>query len=265
MKPYIIAEIGSNWTCLLDCMKQIEAAKACGADAVKFQLFTYRELYGISGDMKGELPAEWVPVLAGHSEEHDIDFMCSAFSIDGFKFVDDYVVYQKIASPEACSQKIRDAVFEMGSSIIISNGCLSYEEQVQIVDSPEWGADDVMLECTSDYPAESSAYQLSRILELAEDYDVRWGLSDHTTSSDLALLARGLGAEVFEKHVDLIDVHKKQETADTCVSAGFEEFKHYVTLLKSYKYIDYDKRKAKAKRLFGRTSSGYRPLPDADI
>lgn len=265
MKPYVIAEIGSNWTCLFDCLKQIKAAKECGADAVKFQLYTYKELYGVSGDMAGELPAEWVPTLSVECENQGIDFMCSAFSIDGFKYLDPYVSYQKIASPEACSSKMLDAVFELGSSVIISNGCLTYEDQVRIIDGFEWGADDVLLECVSSYPAGSSDYNLSRIVELADEYDIRWGLSDHTRSENLAMVAVGLGAEVFEKHVDLIGVYEKKHTADTCVSANFEEFKHYVSLIKSYKHIDYDRGKIQARNLYGRMYSGYRPLPDADI
>ena len=49
MKPYIIAEIGSNHNgSLLNAYKLIDVAKNSGADAVKFQLFKSEEFEGLS-------------------------------------------------------------------------------------------------------------------------------------------------------------------------------------------------------------------------
>ena len=45
-KPYFIAEIGSNFNQDLNTgYKLIDMAKNCGADAVKFQLFSAKKLY----------------------------------------------------------------------------------------------------------------------------------------------------------------------------------------------------------------------------
>jgi len=45
-KPFIIAEVGSNFDQSLDkAKKYIEIAKKCRADAVKFQLFSGKILY----------------------------------------------------------------------------------------------------------------------------------------------------------------------------------------------------------------------------
>lgn len=255
--PYIIAEIGSNWRTLDDCLVQINGAKECGADAVKFQLFTYKELFGIDGEIKGKLPREWVSILAAHCKDTDIDFMCSAFSPEGFEFLDPYVTTHKIASPEACCSKILEKVFSLGNPIFLSNGCLTIEEQVEIIDGPYWGADDVLLECVSQYPADPTMYKLRRCASLQEVYDISWGISDHTLGNFVAMTARTLGACVFEKHVDFIGL----DTADSCVSMGLEEFKKYVDVIFYCKDSEYDKVKREARRKYGRTASGYRPLP----
>lgn len=268
---YIIAEIGSN--CLkykseeknLQLAKeQIAAAKACGADAAKFQLFTYQELYGLSApeDYKEryELPKHWIPTLKEFCQKFKIDFMCSAFSVYGYKFIDEHVNTHKIASPEAASKNLVSAVQSMGNPIFISNGCLTYEEQCELAGADSWGADDIMLECVSNYPASIYDYDFSRITQLARDYRLHWGLSDHTTGSAVAMQARSLGARVFEKHVDLAAI-SAPNTPDTCVSMERREFESYCSKLKSYKPYQYDRRKRTSKELYGRDASGFRPLP----
>lgn len=255
--PYIIAEIGSNWRDLNDCFTQIKKAKECGADAVKFQLFTFEELYGVQGQLKYELLRDWIEPLSVYSKKVGIDFMCSAFSEDGFEFVDPYVNIHKIASPEACCDNIREKVFSLSNQIFMSNGCLTIDEQIEIIDGPHWGADDVLMECVSQYPAHSFDYDFSHVVNLSNDYSFLWGLSDHTRGLFTAIVARQLGACVFEKHVDFVGI---PQTPDSCVSVDPQEFKDYVKEIKAIKDT-YDKDKRKAKEKYGRTISGYRPLP----
>jgi len=272
---YIIAEVGSN------CLKyrtleknlalskeQIVSAKACGADAVKFQFFKYEELYGLSApkdyDRKFELPYEMIPKLKEYCDHYRIDFLCSAFSTSGFKKLDEYVGMHKIASPEAKCPGIVAAVQALGNPIIISNGCLTFEEQYELVGSDAWGADDVMLECVSSYPASAWDYDFSKIMEIARTFNITWGISDHTTGHLAAYTARKCGATYFEKHVDLAAI-SAPSTPDTCVSADRYIFEEYCGRIREIKASDYDKSKKAASKLYGRDKSWYRPLPKNEI
>ncbi len=60
---FIIAEVGSNWNNLEDCLESIQCAKVCGADAVKFQAYTGEALYGTPQVVSNQLPLEWLPKL----------------------------------------------------------------------------------------------------------------------------------------------------------------------------------------------------------
>ena len=81
MKPYIIAEIGSNHNgSLKNAYKLIDVAKNSGANAVKFQLFKYYEFMGLSKKnykelKKNELPKKWLK---------KIEVYCNAKKIELF-------------------------------------------------------------------------------------------------------------------------------------------------------------------------------------
>ena len=90
-KPFIIAEIGSNWLTIDDCFFSIKQAKYAGADAVKFQVFDHESLYGSHKNMAHVLPVMWLPALAARCNEIGIEFMCSAFSPELAELVNPYV------------------------------------------------------------------------------------------------------------------------------------------------------------------------------
>lgn len=72
-KPYIIAEIGSNFDQSINKAKKlIDVAKFCSADAVKFQLFSGKVLYPNDKKMQKifkqvELNPKWIDILNKHA------------------------------------------------------------------------------------------------------------------------------------------------------------------------------------------------------
>lgn len=226
-EPYIIAEIGSNLfkgrdaaTCLDIGLGQIAAAKGAGADAVKFQMFTAKELYGPSypgPESKYALPRYWVEVLADKCERTGIDFMCSAFSVDGYEFIDPFVKMHKVASPEALAEDITEYIRSIRPKpALVSNGCddpLTYHYDNMIV-----------MACVSKYPADALDYVLPPVYRT-------WGLSDHTMETYLAHMARTMGATYFERHVDFFK-GEGLDTPDTPVSFDATEFKYWVETIR---------------------------------
>lgn len=253
---FIIAEIGSNLfkhddpqLNLQMAFNQIRAAARRGANAVKFQMFTSKELFGetVESIDKYALPREWIPSLVNVCTEEKIEFMCSAFSVDGFAYIDKFVTRHKVASPEALASDIVSWCLGQDKQVIWSNGC------VDIGCRPN----DVVLNCVSAYPAMSMDYSF-------EPPHETWGISDHTLFLDVALRAKSAGATFFEKHVDFYPIVGKK-TPDACVSVGSYTFKEYVDKLKHRNYAEDGGVQKIAASKYGRRWNGdgwFRPMPE---
>jgi len=277
LKPYVIAEIGSN--CFLDddeqinfdnAVQSIHGASIYGASAVKFQLFTSKELWGVDDTVrdtkKFNLPREWLPKLHEYCEKYKIDFMCTGFSVDGYEAIDPYVKMHKLASPEVWDNNICNYLFskDQPKPVLVSLGCVPTFSLDRVLNMVR--KHDILLECVSKYPAETRDYDLHCVRYLSSKYDYRWGVSDHTLEDTLAIEAREFGALYFEKHVDfLADCYNEShpETPDSCVSINRHQFGGYVLGIQSTDIFNYDKIKVEAKEKYGRrrfNNEWYRPL-----
>lgn len=215
-KPYIIAEVGSNWLTKEDCLTSIDLAAQCGANAVKFQYFTYDDLYGYRpgqdlagnyyggcgnyGDHCPELPRDWIPELASHCKAHAVDFLCTVFNPDKVKDVDPYVRMHKVASSECSYPALLEALKGTGKPVILSTGGHSLPEIAASLDI--LGKTPVcLLYCVGAYPAYN--VNLFKINALRNAYPTcAVGYSDHTL--DAYYYPRSAvvnhGAVVLEKH-----------------------------------------------------------------
>ena len=244
---YIIAEVGSNWTSLEDCLESILQAKIAGADAVKFQLFTVEELFGIHpneaqhlfphlkvGDNCNPyaLNPEWLPKLKAESDKRGIDFMCTAFSPEGYDIVNPYVDIHKVASSECCHLRILQKLRQLGKPVILSTGAKGVDDirgAVEILtEVNSWDqhppVPTILLYCAVAYPA--SEVKLETINLMREQFGTLVGFSDHST--DVYTIPRtavtSLSATVLEKHFTAISAR----TPDSPHSLTVDQFKSMV-------------------------------------
>lgn len=233
--PFIIGDVGSNWCIssnpednLIMAKRHIFDGSRAGLNAVKFQLFTDKELYGFEGPNKYSLPREWIPELAAYATHCGVEFMCTAFSPEGYRFIDPFVNIHKVASCEMKHVEILDTLATdtlalLQKPILVSTGGAHHEE-FETVERHLDGCDWAFLECVAHYPAEPSNYNLS-VLKNPRFV----GISDHTRTDIVALASLGLGARVFEKHFkSLYGIL----TPDASVSLGPTEMADYVNSLR---------------------------------
>lgn len=228
-KPFIIAEVGSNWQTLDHCARSVEVAKACGADAVKFQLFDEVALYGYGyqvptygADVKPPfLPPAWLSKLKEVSDVQGIEFMCTAFSPELVAAVDPYVQVHKVASSDLCYAQLLEAITKTRKPVLASTGAATREE----IESAKGllPPDAVIMHCVAAYPTD--------FVDL-DDVDRFDGFSDHTLGYSVAVEAANLGAIAIEKH---FTAFPGLDTPDRPHSLTPEQFSRMVAIIRGRK------------------------------
>lgn len=213
MGVFVIAEAGSSHdNDLSKAYRLIEAAKECGADAVKFQYWSSSKALatrrGIpDAEAKYEscrISKEFVDNLYTHCTERvKIEFMCSTFLIEDIPFIAQYVKRFKVSAFEGRWTEFVDAHLPYSKQIIISNGMSSRTAYPGFIKNP---CDIKNLVCVSKYPAALEDYDLK--LLWPNEMGSNDGLSDHTTSLLTGALSVAAGGSIVEKHIRLHDTDK---------------------------------------------------------
>jgi N,N'-diacetyllegionaminate synthase len=219
---YVIAEAGANHNRDLGVAKElIDVASAAGADAVKFQTYTGKDLYSsrtpsfeyLGGNQNPQelldsiaLPREWQGELSIHAAERGIHFLSSPFdraAVDSL--VEVGVPALKIASFEIVDLGLIEYAAQTGLPLIISCGMATYGEIEDALSSVERAGNRqvALLRCASVYPADPSVMNIRAIETMRRAFGVPVGLSDHTLGVVVAPAAVALGAALVEKHFTL--------------------------------------------------------------
>lgn len=225
-EPYIIAELSGNHNGSLEtALNIVDRAAATGAHAIKLQ--TYRAdtitLNSDADDFQikdglwagrslyelyewAHTPWDWHKPLFERAATHGVTMFSSPFDASAVDLLEDLnAPAYKIASFEAVDLPLIRYVAQTGKPMIISTGMADKEEIGEAIAAARDGGcrDLIVLHCVSGYPAPPEDYNLATLLDIAGEFDVLTGLSDHTIDNTTALAAVSIGAVMVEKHITL--------------------------------------------------------------
>lgn len=225
-RVFIIAEAGVNHNGSLDTALQlVDAAKATGADAVKFQTFradllatrsahkaAYQERTTDESESQFdmlrrlELDRDAHLKIIRHCQEVGIQFLSSPFDIASVDLLTEMNIAQfKIPSGEITNFPYLRHLAQKGKPVILSTGMSTLgevEEAVDVLQSA--GTKELtLLHCVTEYPAPYEEVNLRAMHTLRVAFGLPVGYSDHTPGIEISIAAVALGAAAIEKHFTL--------------------------------------------------------------
>jgi len=225
LKPFVIAEAGVNHNGDLELAKQlIDAAKAAGADAVKFQTFKADDLvtpaaaqaeYQEKNIGRKETQLEMLKrlelhdsdyaVLKRHCDDVGIVFLSTPHSsLADIDLVARLCPAIKLASSDLTNLPFLRYAATKGLPLVISTGMSTLAEVREAVDAVHpLQPNVVLLHCTSNYPCAPNEANLRAMTTMETAFGLPVGYSDHTLGTGVALAAVALGAVMIEKHFTL--------------------------------------------------------------
>lgn len=242
---FVVAEIGHNHQGNLEtCMRLIEEAKYCGADAVKLQKRHNRSLYTREffdspynsehafGPTYGlhrqalEFGRKHFRRLAKYAKKLGIIFFATPFDFKSADFLADIEVpCFKIASADLKNVPLIKHVAKFKKPIIISTGGATLADLERAYEAVlPLNRQVAFLQCTATYPTEPGMMDLRVIETYRRRFpDVVIGLSDHYNGIALDVAALLLGARIIEKHFTLNRAMKGSDHAFSLEPIGLRK------------------------------------------
>lgn len=212
---FIIAEAGVNHNGRpATAVDLIEAAKAAGADAVKFQLFDADKLEP-EGPRRDTLKALELTTddhvkLKAHCDEIGIQYLCTPFDVSFLQFLTETLGLRqiKISSGDIGNEPLLQAAADAGT-VVLSTGASDIQDvrrAVSFINQQKRpnGGGLIVLHCVSAYPAPVEEMNLKAINTLRGELPyASIGFSDHSLGIALPIAAAAMGAVMIEKHITL--------------------------------------------------------------
>src|SRR3954469_11515308 len=239
---YVIAEVGHNHQGNLQQAKDlIDAAKDCGANAVKLQKRANRSLYTREfyeqpydnefsfGHTYGEhrealeLSPDDYRELQAHARAAGITFFATAFDVESADFLAELDMPAfKFASGDIRNTPLLRHVAGFGKPMVLSTGGADLADVERAVETIlPLNEQLCVLQCTAAYPADTDDLNLNVITTLRERFPrLVIGLSDHQNGIAMAVVAYMLGARVIEKHFTLDHALKGRDHAFSLMPEG---------------------------------------------
>ncbi len=255
-KVLIIGEAGVNHNGdLQKAIELIEVASKAGVDIVKFQTFKADKIVSKVAKMANyqsenigdgddsqynmlkslELSEEDHATLIKECENREIQFLSTAFDVDGIDFLDNLnMPFFKSPSGELTNYPYLKRLAEKGKSVILSTGMAEMEEiKAAIKVLTEHGLDKkdiTVLHCNTEYPTPMEDVNLKAMNTIGNELGLQVGYSDHTLGIEVPIAAVALGAKVIEKHFTL---DRNLPGPDHRASLVPDELKEMVTAIRN--------------------------------
>lgn len=226
MGSYIIAEAGVNHNgSYARACAMIDAAKAAGADCVKFQTFRAEEITSVHAEkaayqkanMNGvatqldmlkklELTKDEFQNLKAYCVKAGIDFLSTPFDLESIAFLDALdLPFWKIPSGEVTNLPYLLAIAKTKKPVVMSTGmCELGEIRAAVKSLTDNGTPDItLLQCNTEYPTPYEDVNLRAMETLRKEFGLKTGYSDHTPGIEIPIAAAAMGAVIIEKHFTL--------------------------------------------------------------
>ena len=251
-KVLIIAEAGVNHNGSIGlAYRLVDAAKAAGADIVKFQTFRAKNLvtrtaekaaYQIENTKNNDSQLSMLKKLELKEEEYrelqqycnvvGIEFLSTPFDSDSICFLETLdIPFWKIPSGEITNFPYLRQIAKTKKPVVLSTGMSNLEEiQKAIEILKQYGTTNIrLLHCNTEYPTPYQDVNLSAMQTISNATGLEVGYSDHTNGIEVPIAAVAMGACIIEKHFTL---DKSMDGPDHKASLSPDELKAMVTAIR---------------------------------
>ena len=192
--------------------KLVDAARACGADMIKFQCFVADSFIAPGSSFfqtfrENELTLDEFRAVRDHAARAGITMISTAGDLDGLAMISDLnLPVIKVGSTNITHVSLLRAIATTGKPVYLSTGASTLDEIRAALDILQTGGSGevTLFHCTVQYPAADDMLNLRSIATMKESFPgVPIGYSDHSRGSIAAAAAVALDVSVVEKHFTL--------------------------------------------------------------